>query len=407
MRGPPRLNWPRVEGVRKATQALVSVLAVGVSTAVGCTAHRAPIATPAQEVKDATAVSDTERFWLAMNVAIAGDVPGAQGDLEELLGSAEPGIQEMARALLSQLMRLESDWGGLAELTGDGTGTDFPGVMAAAPEQVFHIPIEPVTLPAPISPTGVLTVQTSVNGVLRDFWLDTGAGMSVVTEEVAEAAGITPLVDEDLSAGTATSLRVSAKPAVVESLVVGTVAVRNHPVLIIDEGSLNFEVNGESFQIDGILGWPFLQRLRVELDYGSETVTFAASDGEVVDNPSLFWLGFPMVSATARDQSLTFGLDTGAQQAQLFDVVLARFPDLAGGPTTHTGGGAGGYETVDAVEISELAVFSGGQTFDFAEMSAIAQTTDGVSGLDGIFGSDIGQGRTMTIDFPRRVFAVK
>lgn len=109
-----------------------------------------------------------------------------------------------------------------------------------------------------------------------------------------------------------------------------------------------------------------------------------------------------MVPAVVDGQTLPLGLDTGAQHTHLYNNFLIGFPDRAGEAVPHTGGGAGGYETVDATLVEGVELAVGGQTLTFDQLKAFDQPAGEVSGLDGILGTDIGAGRTMVLDFTCR-----
>jgi predicted aspartyl protease len=339
----------------------------------------------------------------AMQQMIMGDDEAARRQLESLLDSSNEQTAQSAGALLAQLLQLQSDWTQLERLASDGSGVDFAGVMGTVPKERFSVPKAASSVPLRLSASGTPMVLTQVNGNESWWWIDSGAGMSVVASDVADRAGVLPVLDSSLTIPTSTSQDVSTSIAVVGDLAVGPVRVKNHPVLILDEQALTFDVDGQEMKIDGILGWPWIQQLRLELDLGSETMTLGPP-AALVAQPSLFWIGFPMVPVEVAGQQLTLGLDTGAQATGLFAPFLSQFPDDSRETILHRSGGAGGYETVEAAVVRDVDLSLGGSSVHFEALHAFEQSPGGVTGLSGMIGIDVAT--RLVIDFQARQFEI-
>jgi len=349
----------------------------------------------------------TRRYAQVLHTLMSGPASEARPDLEELMEVGRPRVARASTRLLVHLMRLESDWTGIAEMLGRSPEATFAAAMSEAPPEVLHQPEHAVTLPAPSNDFGVPTVTVVVNDEQRQFWIDTGAASSVVASDVAVAAGVSPL-EASMDVGTATNIEVGVSAAVIDDLRVGPLKVQHHPVFIVDAAALTFDYEDKVVKIDGILGWPLIQQLHLELDYAAETLTMHPPGDHSDGRQSLYWLGFPVLpGATGDAQNLRFFLDTGAATSSLMPGYLDRAPTVSGRRVTFGIGGAGGWETVTGTQIDDVSVEVGGATVHFDTMEAYPQDFNYVLDADGVLGSDVGRGKRMRLDYPCRTFALE
>lgn len=127
----------------------------------------------------------------------------------------------------------------------------------------------PLRLAAPDRP--VLLVDLVVNGQeTYPFILDTGASQTVVSPELARRMGVGGEEVEDSLVGVGGATRSSA--GVLRSLSVGDASVSDVQVCVADVFAPLRQALGTPF--DGILGFNFLSRFRLEIDYPNESLRF-------------------------------------------------------------------------------------------------------------------------------------
>jgi len=115
----------------------------------------------------------------------------------------------------------------------------------------------------------LILVPTSVNGRGPfDFILDTGAGTSLVSLDLARQQGIPT---EQMKEGTGAGGKVRLALGTVESLAVGQARREHVQVGMIDLSDLGRVVGA---RIDGDIGYNFLKDFRASIDYPKSTVTF-------------------------------------------------------------------------------------------------------------------------------------
>jgi predicted aspartyl protease len=114
----------------------------------------------------------------------------------------------------------------------------------------------------------IVLVPVLVNGQgPYQFALDTGAGQTVVSSELAEEAALDQGEEkEGLGAGGKVSVSLSS----VNSIAVESARLENLPVVITDLSTLRLAIGGK---LDGILGYNFLKSFKVTIDYPKEELS--------------------------------------------------------------------------------------------------------------------------------------
>ena len=85
---------------------------------------------------------------------------------------------------------------------------------------------EELVVPLKKSRLGSPVITVSIGGKTFDFWLDTGASLTVVSSRTAEAIGLRPLASVVEEGRTSTSRRVESRPAIIPSFLLATPASR-------------------------------------------------------------------------------------------------------------------------------------------------------------------------------------
>ncbi len=229
---------------------------------------------------------EEKSFYQAIQLIMHGEEEEAKRILRRLHESVTDSLlRSDADLLLRTLLFYQSSWQELLELdslsTTDSENDDLllPRAFRSLPKEEFTFQRSSCTLPIRFTASGVPTVEVKVNGILKKFLLDTGAGLSVVSSKVAQECRVHPITDQTSEAGTSTSLRVKIQPAAIEELKLGDISINNHPAITIDQKDLQFTLLGifTVMKIEGIIGWNAIKkfihrdRLSIEKHYFSGT----------------------------------------------------------------------------------------------------------------------------------------
>lgn len=176
--------------------------------------------------------------------------------------------------------------------------------------------------------SGVATVPTEhetafevrINGKGPfNMFFDTGS-LNIVSSTVAKEVGIAPQGDAEKINGT-----VDVRPATVKTLQIGDVTMHDQPIVVMD-------YPGEF----GVVGYEFLQRFVVRIDYDHNRITmydparFSYSGGGVVVPMLVKSRGMLYVRGSVDGFKGQFILDTGNEFGLQFEPGFVRINDLVG-----------------------------------------------------------------------------
>ncbi|HEV3419792.1 MAG TPA: pepsin/retropepsin-like aspartic protease family protein [Candidatus Acidoferrum sp.] len=176
------------------------------------------------------------------------------------------------------------------------------------------------------NPLNSWNVELTVNGVRGPWLLDTGANFSVVTKSFAERLGLKLLEGASQTQAGITGIENPLRVALLPTLEMGGATLHNVVVLVLEDANLKISLGKESYQINGIIGYPVFQALG--------TVTFL-HDGEFEAGHPIQATGkgarmfmkelTPIIQCEVEGKDLPFSLDTGASDTDLFVRYLERF----------------------------------------------------------------------------------
>jgi hypothetical protein len=361
-------------------------------------------------------VTDQQKsFTEALQLILEGKNQQAEQALQQLHVSATDSLlRDDAEKILSTLQFYQSEWSALLQLdstSGNSAENDnlilCKAFRTMLPEKYIFISPS-ARIPTTFTISGVPTLQVGVNGKRKKFLLDTGAGLSVISSEVAQECQIFPLLDQKAKAGTSTTKKVEIQPAVIEDLKIGDISIKNHPVIIIDQQDLEFKLLGlfTIMKIEGIIGWNAIQNLLVEIDYQNKIITLQKPGKFEVHRRNFFLMGgYPVVQLRSGEGiPLNFGLDTGARESWITDNLLKKLNQLSIASTTKTVGSAGGWEKMESKVLPELKIILNDYQLTFKKIGTRPAKLDEFVELDGVLGGDVFEKGRIRIDYQNGIF---
>lgn len=374
---------------------------------------------------DAAARSlDELTFSLALKQLLGGDAENAAVAFGVLRGVATDAVvRARARVGLTMALSWQSDWVALSRVAGDSADGRASGDMPAAverwgralanvPPMQVVVPFGAVTLPMRRSVFGTPVVTVRVNGVPRDFWLDTGASMTLLSDEVALASHVKLAATDTLALGVVAGV-IDARAVVVDSLALGPVvafsvgaALVNHDALRLDRRVVDGRT--ETVKIDGVIGTDILRWLDIVIDAGASTITLSRPKRQSQATRNLFWVGYPVVRLVSEDgKPLLFGLDTGAEGSYVTTTLLRKQPDLRVAMRRGSIHGLGGEEHRTEWVVRSLGMSDGDYAVRLQNAPVAPERKWTFVNFDGILGADVALASRIHLDFVNGVFDIR
>jgi predicted aspartyl protease len=243
------------------------------------------------------------------------------------------------------------------------------------------------------------------------FVLDTGAGPTLVSNELAEALALPRGEEQD---GRGAAGKMTLVKSELPSLTVGQETLENVPVSVTD---LSFIGRAIGAQVDGGLGHSFLRHFAVTLDYATNALTLtlpvggaerALDEREIAFQSAHAENPLVVVPVFVNEKGpYDFALDTGASSTVIslelaaeFGLATEKIPQLTGG---------GGSVNASRVQLSSLAVGASRQeNLTAAATDFLAQLNAALGNkLQGIVGYNFLRHYRVTLDYPRAALSLE
>lgn len=251
-------------------------------------------------------------------------------------------------------------------------------------------------------------IQMRVNG--RDeplnFVLDTGSGISVLSQETAKRLGIDAVTKGGYARGLGGDGKFEIVYGFLRTIDIGDVSIRNVPVYI-------RKFHSDGINIDGYIGLSLISKFLTTIDYGGQTFTLIRRESmdEVQQQPSAVTLPLRLTSSgflsgevqiEGVDTPLNFIVDTGASVSVISDDVanLESISAFENDEKMRVIGSAGVTDGVSSFLLPKISFGSHSRT----SITAIALDLDLIneaSGFEqaGILGGNFLRNYRMTFDF--------
>jgi hypothetical protein len=373
---------------------------------------------------------DERTFAVALRTLMDGQ-PGAAAVAFGLLHAAATDslVRSRARIGLTMALSYDSDWQAMARLRVNPDAADsVPGSLAVAagverwaralsaiPTPVFEIPDQPVVLPMRRSFLGTPVVTIRLNGKPHEFWLDTGASMTLLSTDVAIAAGAKLAADDTLALGVVGG-HIEARAIYIDSMAIGPVTIRGLGAALVSPEVLRFDqklINGlrTTVPIDGMIGTDVLRHLDVVMDAKAGTITLRRPRRYSGARRNLFWVGYPVVRLVTPDgHPVLFGLDTGAEGTYVTNTLLKKQPrtPIAMRRMSLVGLGSNDRRSAKSTWIArQVPLSDGNYAIMLNNVPIMPPQRWTFVDFDGVIGSDIALATRMHLDFTNGVFDIR
>jgi predicted aspartyl protease len=334
------------------------------------------------------ALSPDERTYaVALEQFVAGRLSDCAETLASLARADAPSLRARALDLHEAVLMQLGAFRELGLISKDPDAGPVARAFGEAPPQHLDLPPDGSVVPATFSNAGSPMVDVAFDDHPAKLWIDSGAGFSVLSSDVAERTGVRAIDGIGARASIGTSgpgKRVDARLSVVDSLQVGALRGEHVPFVILPESELSFQILFVTLlKVEGILGWNVLKQLDVTIDYPRASVRFhlpQASNGE----RNLFWYGMPMaIASTADGRNFYLGVDTGASRSYLTPHGARKLHAIDG--------------TSDGSSVSEVSFVLSDTMIHVSKLS-VKSMPRAPAGMDGVLGNDVLSRGTLHLD---------
>lgn len=240
-----------------------------------------------------------------------------------------------------------------------------------------------------------ITLQGSLNGKPRHFTFDTGAGVNVVTPEVAKACGMKQLNVEISAHGVRAG---SGHLALAEEIKIGDLTLQNVPFYVLDMKTGDERVDRYLGHLEAIIGLPIINRLQeVKLDFTNCRLTIPQElTPAPTFAPNICYMGSEILDIEVfyDNERLLMNFDSGSGVSQLNYSYYERHKERIERIAERDSMGLGGFGGTTRVAIYELpggACLRVGEYMGCVDSLSVVATSgqdavhmkgDGVMGMD-------------------------
>jgi hypothetical protein len=370
---------------------------------------------------------DERTFAVALRTLMESDPEAAAVVFGALHGHSQDfNVRTRARVGLTMALSWRSDWPALARLPEDcdsATASADPIVQQAGverwaralksvPSPVITLPREAVVLPMRRSAFGTPIVTVRVNGREHEFWLDTGASMTLLSSDVALDAHVTLAAPDTLALGVVAG-HIPARAVFIDSLSLGPVIAEGITAALVAPGALRLDRRIErgimqSVPIAGVIGTDLLRNLDITLDAGAGTITIRRPRTDVRAPRNLFWVGYPVVKLVTKDgRPVLFGLDTGAEGTYVTTSLLRKLPRTSVAARRMSMGGLGPDREQTHFVARDITLSDGDYAIALRNTPITPEHRWTFVVFDGVIGSDVALSSRMHLDFTNGVFDIR
>lgn len=358
--------------------------------------------------------SDKLKFAEGLAMALDGNYLSSEMIFKDLINSSKNDtIVENSKLLFKQVLIYQSKWKDFLDNYRNSEESDskaisrllYPAFINSNEETIYNKDSD--TIPLKIR-KGLVFVPVNINGIAYEFLFDTGTQFTTISSEIKEQLGIRSLSKHSSALIGSTGKRSDIETAIMDNFKFGNFIINNKPCLITDEDNLKFKFWFYTFlSFEGILAWDIIKNLDVEIDMKNEIMILRKPKINNVTERNLLWLDSPIVKLqTHSGIDLLFILDTGAQESNFYDFLLAKMKAVDMKDESDRIYGLGGHSKRNVKLMSNVSFRLGDNLINFSELKSGQETEGHFIKLDGVLGIDIGRNSKIRIDGSNGVFEI-
>lgn len=162
--------------------------------------------------------------------------------------SNDPSLQSSCAKILFELYFINSEWkeleilGLLEEESIDKSNRVIAKALRQFEQATFSFSNDKICIPMKRSISGSPTIDVMINGRKKCFWLDTGAGMTVISDSIVKECGMALIENEDLEVGNSTNQNFNSDLAIIDTIVIDDLTILNQSTLVLASDLLKIPI---------------------------------------------------------------------------------------------------------------------------------------------------------------------
>jgi clan AA aspartic protease (TIGR02281 family) len=231
-------------------------------------------------------------------------------------------------------------------------------------------------------------IKVSIKGKQYKFLLDTGAGLTVLSQSTADQCQVFSNSNYHAKAMAATGQQVGFKPANIPAVNIGGLTISNLPCMILADRDLTFRLAGiKIWKIDGIIGWNVLQELAVTINPITKKIELEIASATATPNHQFCWLEQPLVLCNdSSSHPCYFLFDSGAGQSGLYDNYLTLIDTSTIQHKQIKIGSAGGFKRIQTSILPLVNIKVGNQNLRIKNAIVFPKMSDSLLPVYGVIG---------------------
>jgi len=278
--------------------------------------------------------------------------------------------------------------------------------LSTAPRQTTQA-LMPTAVVTRRDKVGLSRADATVNGHVQEAVLDTGAGLSVVSQSTATRLGLR-ILDAAATIDSASRDAVPTRIGIADRFAFAGLELRNVAFLVLDDKQLELPVPG-GYTIDAIIGFPVLREFRrLRFEHTGSMVPEPGAQAQTTKENLRIVASALYVEARLRDVPVALHLDTGGPHSFLSSRFAQRHPRFADAMAQQDErmAGAGGSTTRRVARIPDAVLELAGTHATLPELTIVTRDGDEVQAQNfGLMGGDVlDQFDSWTVDFDHMTF---
>lgn len=256
-----------------------------------------------------------------------------------------------------------------------------------------------ITLPFySINRGGTPVIEVKINGITKRFMIDTGFSHTAISKKAAKEIQIESR-NEGFKVNDSNNKSKHADIAYIEDFKLGDLSIYNQPVIITD---LSLKFMGITvYNIDGVIGWDILQRMKVKISWKDKYITLSKPSEKKNGITNLNCINTPFIILQNNEgENFYFHFDTGAKNTHLFKKAASKINQKPSKEKRRLNFGINSTKATKSKIYNHLSFRLIDKLFHFDKMDMFDETdVNGFIIYDGRVGADMFRNGTIEFDY--------